>query len=1052
LTERAAGWGSAAVAAPSPLPLSEMRVLSIGERKAVLSPVPDLDDRWLGEAARLAQWWERTYFPGQPALFSRRLRADGLNRRTVVRLLAAGLHANDGAVHWVEPWRSPSGEDAGFDADVARSFVPLVRSAWSRVDSAIETLEDMAPALSVERGAIRQAFVEYLGQRLFDIAARVFILRLHVAKLERRLKGDTPEERFEYWARAELGDGYALAKLLRDFPVLHRSLTETADAAGSSWAEMLVRLAADWQSFPTTFGTPVADRIVSVQAGLGDTHNAGRTVMRLRMVSGLDVFYKPRPMAVDAHVQELFEWLIDRGLEAAPGVTVVIDGGDYGWMEAVAAAACQTPAEVKAFYRRQGSLLFALYMLDGSDIHSENVIAAGAHPVLVDLETMFQVRQKVHAEAAAVCQDVWRGLVLNTMLLPLRGQGPLAGVDVGGLSDLSGQASPRFARVSQRNTDTMRVVYEEVELTGSQNVPHLDGRPMRAADHVDEIVTGFTEAYRFALRSRDELLAKDGPVQAFASDRVRHVLRGTEEYSLLLRGSYHPSCLRDAAERGFVFDTLWLGTAGHPQVERVIASEQEDLMRGDIPYFTASVDSCDLVDSKGRVIEGFLATSGLSRVIDRIEGMSDDDMLRQIACIRGSFAAGSPVVEAPEQLRRDPGAEVSSTELVEEATRIGEQLVRLAHRCDGQAHWTGLVATPDGGFDYTVVGPDLYGGTGGIALFLAYLARATGRPDFDDLARAAYAAAACRLLDTNGAVPIGAFTGAAGLLYVALHLSQLWDDVAILDDALPVVDRIAHKLGKDRNFDVLDGSAGCVLVLLRVAERLPSSRALPVAAACGRHLIRHAVPIDGGLGWIPAGGGHPLLGLAHGAGGVAAALAQLARATANPQFGRAARRAIAYEQAHFDADIGNWPDFRDNTSDQPRWAWCHGAPGIGIARLMTGLDHEHESPQSDIAAALASTEGNGFGGLDTMCHGDLGNLDLFLLAARDLDDEAWRSRALRHASSVIERRREAGAWWCDPSHDLEPPSLMTGIAGVGYQLLRLADPDGVPSVLALEGP
>ena len=29
---------------------------------------------------------------------------------------------------------------------------------------------------------------------------------------------------------------------------------------------------------------------------------------------------------------------------------------------------------------------------------------------------------------------------------------------------------------------------------------------------------------------------------------------------------------------------------------------------------------------------------------------------------------------------------------------------------------------------------------------------------------------------------------------------------------------------------------------------------------------------------------------------------------------------------------------------------------------------------------------------------------------------------------------------------------MTGIAGVGYQFLRLADPDGVPSVLALEGP
>ena len=65
-------------------------------------------------------------------------------------------------------------------------------------------------------------------------------------------------------------------------------------------------------------------------------------------------------------------------------------------------------------------------------------------------------------------------------------------------------------------------------------------------------------------------------------------------------------------------------------------------------------------------------------------------------------------------------------------------------------------------------------------------------------------------------------------------------------------------------------------------------------------------------------------------------------------------------------------------------------------------------------AALSSTEANGFGGLHNLCHGDLGNLDLLLLAARDLDDGAWRSKALRHASSVIEHRREAGGGGATP--------------------------------------
>jgi hypothetical protein len=35
---------------------------------------------------------------------------------------------------------------------------------------------------------------------------------------------------------------------------------------------------------------------------------------------------------------------------------------------------------------------------------------------------------------------------------------------------------------------------------------------------------------------------------------------------------------------------------------------------------------------------------------------------------------------------------------------------------------------------------------------------------------------------------------------------------------------------------------------------------------------------------------------------------------------------------------------------------------------------------------------------------------------------------------------------------VETPGLMTGLAGIGYGLLRLAVPTRVPSVLVLEGP
>ena len=111
-----------------------------------------------------------------------------------------------------------------------------------------------------------------------------------------------------------------------------------------------------------------------------------------------------------------------------------------------------------------------------------------------------------------------------------------------------------------------------------------------------------------------------------------------------------------------------------------------------------------------------------------------------------------------------------------------------------------------------------------------------------------------------------------------------------------------------------------------------------------------------------------------------------------------------------------------------------------MARLMTPLDVD-----TDVAGAVASTDAHGFGGHHNLCHGDLGNAELLLLAGQ-------RPRALRRAHDVLEHHRRTGTWLCGTPAGVEPPSLMTGLAGIGYQLLRLAEPETVPSVLTLEGP
>src|SRR5262249_56393171 len=95
--------------------------------------------------------------------------------------------------------------------------------------------------------------------------------------------------------------------------------------------------------------------------------------------------------------------------------------------------------------------------------------------------------------------------------------------------------------------------------------------------------------------------------------------------------------------------------------------------------------------------------------------------------------------------------------------------------------------------------------------------------------------------------------------------------------------------------------------------------------------------------------------------------------------------------------------------------------------------------------------GEGFGGDVALCHGDLGNLELVVQAGERLGDPRWRLQSDRLAALILESIDREG-WRCGVLLGVESPGLMTGLAGIGYGLLRLAEPTCVPSVLVLEPP
>jgi lantibiotic modifying enzyme len=339
---------------------------------------------------------------------------------------------------------------------------------------------------------------------------------------------------------------------------------------------------------------------------------------------------------------------------------------------------------------------------------------------------------------------------------------------------------------------------------------------------------------------------------------------------------------------------------------------------------------------------------------------------------------------------------------------------------------------------------------------LGYLGSITGRGDFLDLAGRCLDGllAGIARLSPGRPAAIGAYQGLASHLYVLHHLSSTLERPDLLEHAPGLVELVEAQAPLDEQLDLIGGAAGCAVVLLGLFRATGDDRYLRTALRCGDRLLAAAERTPSGAGWIEPASGRKLTGFSHGAAGFAWSLAELGRAGGRQDWLSLSREALAFERGHFLASEGNWADLRSAGDNLPSgyFAWCNGAPGIVLGRLLV-LDLLGDAPmRREIEIGVETTLRIGFGFSHSLCHGDLGNAEIVLRAGARLGRADWKRRALVQASAVC-RAVQARRWRCGAGTNyVETPGLMAGLAGIGYGLLRFARPDRIPSVLSLEGP
>ncbi len=886
-------------------------------------------------------------------------------------------------------------------------LTPLIDSARVTLRARLAERPAAEAAPWLPPAAIEPLLFAGIRPYLERLVTPTLALELNVARLRGQLSGATPAQRYDSYIDLLAQEPYRAA-LAAEYPALGQLAADRLATWVDVTLELVDRLSHDWAGIrQTIFEGTDPGPVAQVCFPQRTTKRGGRAVVALTFASGVKLVYKPRSLAVEAHFQTLLAWLNNVGFAPPYTPLRLLDRESHGWMAWVEPAGCADSDALRRFYRRQGGYLALFYALEATDIHMSNIIAAGEHPMLIDLEALFHPRDAAEEWPAlelALEEQAYYS-VLRPGLLPEPETGDneaLEPLDLSGLAGRGGQLTPYDVPTWQdRQTDTLHLAAERKLIKGGLNLATLRGRAVDAVDYRADLEAGFCDAYRLLAGHKDALLAPNGLLASFAGVEVRVLPRSGQAYGDLLDAGYHPDLLRDPAARAGYFDKrLRRDALDQPELEQLVAHEVAALVAGDTPLFVSAAGSRDIVTGHGATISDFFPLSGLEMARRRIAALDEADLAQQRWYIRAALAT----VAQPSNPARhtSPLPEEALSDLprqaLNEALAIGEWLARTAVAAGDELSWIGLQPDARGRWFIEPLGDDLANGLPGVSLFLAQLAAQTGEERWQHMAGAALNTwrrhlSEDRADDDEPEEISAAFRLVSDRLMALAHLAASWPG---LRAEIPLLIAQAERLLDDLQYRNEDKPGKELSDLLSALLAAPEGAGQATAARVAGRLLSHGSATETAI----------------------APLFALAAMTGEGRY-RAAAEALL-------------PTLLDGDPVDPHLWRTYLAARPWLNEL------QRAAPDRALRQALPELAAQGMGVNHSLWYGDMGTLDL-LLSAAVLDDPALDRLAQRYGAAVVAGIHRHGPMPGTPLA-VESPGLAVGLAGIGYGLLRLADP------------
>jgi type 2 lantibiotic biosynthesis protein LanM len=477
----------------------------------------------------------------------------------------------------------------------------------------------------IQKELLEKEYFTLLSHKVIHLVARPAVLELNVARQLGELKGQTPEERFDYFFK-----NLDKKEFWAQYPVLLRQLHTTLHSLNTYLLEIFTHYAVDWKTlFPNHMHPPY---ITSIDADLLDVYSQGRCVTIIGFDDKVKWVYKPRDSAIDAAFQSFLAWFNSKNELHPFKLLHIVSRETYSWNEFAKQSDAFSAQNIEIVYQKIGTILCFAYLFDTIDLHQGNCMLSENDVFMIDLETLLQPRTA----------EPTRRSLRNTHLLPTPKKEVTPDQD-----DL--QYAQKNVKVwankiwtteksfcwENEGQDTMQIVRRRLLVNPSDNRLIVDNQLLNPLEYLHCIVKGFRKTYRFIEANKDEFLEKT--TACFIGLKIRLIVRGTKKYVALVDEMTHPSILESEAKLDQFLSALNY-ESDNSEFENTIAEEEKKHLRDMItPSFTTLTNQKGLYTEGGQIISNYFETEALSVVQQNIADMSAQDMNNQIRILRRAF-------------------------------------------------------------------------------------------------------------------------------------------------------------------------------------------------------------------------------------------------------------------------------------------------------------------------------------------------------------------------------------------------------------------------------